>query len=192
MTTKSRLWRQLTLTGGVCTLLLAFFIVHPGPTNNLEASPLSKLCGCRDRKGACGDDEDGRYVDNFEGAWYWLHSPEQEKRLVMNLYNRYCIRCHGIDGRGVWDIPDVPDFTNAHWQATRTDAQLARAILKGRGTVMPQWRGALSLQESWAMASYIRTFIPGTGTPRPDTTVLEAGKPNAGKPDSSKPKTKKQ
>ena len=50
-------------------------------------------------------------VDNG-GMWYWMRSPEQERRVVMGLYNRYCIRCHGVDGRGVWDIPDVPDFTN--------------------------------------------------------------------------------
>ena len=36
------------------------------------------------------------------GAWYWMRSPEQEKTVVMNLFNRYCIRCHGVDGRGVW------------------------------------------------------------------------------------------
>ena len=41
----------------------------------------------------------------------------------MGLYNRYCIRCHGVDGRGVWDIPDVPDFTNVRWQESRSDAQ---------------------------------------------------------------------
>ena len=39
----------------------------------------------------------------------------------MSLFNRYCVRCHGIDGRGVWDIPDVPDFANGVWQATRSD-----------------------------------------------------------------------
>src|SRR5262245_32839404 len=44
------------------------------------------------------------------GSWYWLQSPEQERRVVMSIYNRYCIRCHGVDGRGVWDIPDIPDF----------------------------------------------------------------------------------
>ena len=66
------------------------------------------------------------------GAWYWLRSPEQEKRVVISIFNRYCLRCHAVDGRGVWDIPDVPNFTNARWQASRTDAQLARAILEGR------------------------------------------------------------
>jgi hypothetical protein len=102
------------------------------------------------------------------GTWYWMRSPEEEKRAVASLFNRYCIRCHGVDGRGTWDIPDVPDFTNGRWMASRSDAQLARAILEGRGAVMPPFRGALSLEESWAIARYLRTFQPGTEISRPD------------------------
>ena len=75
------------------------------------------------------------------GNWYWVRSPEQEKRVAMNLYNRYCIRCHGVNGRGVWDIPDVPDFTHPVWQATRSDDYRSRVILEGRGAVMPAFRG---------------------------------------------------
>jgi len=100
------------------------------------------------------------------GSWYWLRSPEQEKRIISGLYNRYCIRCHGEDGKGVWDIPDVPDFTDARWQACRSDAQLARLILEGRGAVMPAFRGAFTLEESWAMARYLRSFVPGSSPAR--------------------------
>ena len=107
------------------------------------------------------------------GAWYWLRSPEQEKRVITSHFNRYCIRCHGVDGRGVWDIPDVPDFTNARWQSCRTDAQLARSILEGRGSVMPPWRGTLSLEEAWAMSRYVRAFGTGTGPSRPDVNTPE-------------------
>jgi mono/diheme cytochrome c family protein len=115
---------------------------------------------------ACtGDDAESGALG---GTWYWLHSPDEEKRIVAALYNRYCIRCHGVDGRGVWDIPDVPNFTDARWQACRTDAQLARIILEGRGAVMPPFRGTLSLEESWAMARYLRTLVPGTEASRPD------------------------
>src|SRR5262245_53879597 len=66
--------------------------------------------------GRCRQGCDGGHGTDIEsfgdvgGTWYWIRSPEEEKRVVMGLYNRYCIRCHGIDGRGIWDIPDVPDF----------------------------------------------------------------------------------
>jgi mono/diheme cytochrome c family protein len=111
---------------------------------------------------------DGTECGDWAGQWYWLRSPEQEKRVVASLYNRYCVRCHAVDGRGVWDIPDVPDFTNARWQAHRSDARLARLILEGRGAVMPAFRGTLTLEEAWAMARYLRTFVPGTEASRPD------------------------
>jgi hypothetical protein len=102
------------------------------------------------------------------GNWYWMCSPEQERAAVAGLFNRYCIRCHGVDGRGVWDIPGVPDFTNPRWQLSRSDDQIARIIIEGRGAVMPTFRGTLSLEQAWGIARYLRTFVPGTETPRPD------------------------
>src|SRR5205807_1427647 len=114
-------------------------------------------------------------VDELGGTWYWLRSPEEEKRITMGLYNRYCIRCHGVDGRGVWDIPGVPNFTDMVWQASRSDAQIARIIVEGRGAVMPQFRGTLSLEEAWAMARYLRTFVPGTEVSRPEPSQPARG-----------------
>jgi mono/diheme cytochrome c family protein len=102
------------------------------------------------------------------GQWHWVGSPEEQKRIIVNLYNRYCIRCHGIDGRGVWDIPDVPDFTNDRWQACRSDKQLVTNILEGRGACMPAFRGTLTLEEAWGMARYLRSFLPASETSRPD------------------------
>jgi mono/diheme cytochrome c family protein len=104
----------------------------------------------------------------WAGHWYWVRSPDQEQRVVMALYHRYCVRCHGIDGRGVWDIPDVPDFTDPRWQASRPDPQIVNILIEGRGAVMPAFRGTLTLEEACAMARYLRTFVPGTETPRPE------------------------
>src|SRR5260370_39971162 len=56
-----------------------------------------------------------------EGAWYWVRSPEQEKQVVISLYTRYCLRCHGVDGRGVWDIPGVPNFADPRFQTAHPD-----------------------------------------------------------------------
>jgi mono/diheme cytochrome c family protein len=120
--------------------------------------------------------------DEVGGTWYWLRSPEDERRVIIGLYNRYCIRCHGVDGRGVWDIPDVPDFTSAGWQACRSDGQLTRAILEGRGACMPPFRGTLTLEEACAMARYLRTFIPGTEASRAPPADLGTSKPAADLP----------
>ena len=104
-----------------------------------------------------------------DGAWYWVRSPEQERQALMSLYARYCVRCHGIDGRGVWDIPGVPDFTDIRWQASRDDGAIARAILEGRGACMPPFRGTMTLEEAHGMAHYLRTFVPGTEVSPPET-----------------------
>jgi hypothetical protein len=111
---------------------------------------------------------DSSNVPAMGGSWYWMRSPEQEKVVVAGLYNRYCIRCHGVDGRGIWDIPGVPDFTNSRWQASRADDQITRIVIEGRGAVMPPFRGTLTLEEAFAMARYLRTFVPGTEISRPD------------------------
>jgi hypothetical protein len=126
-------------------------------------------------------EEIGPPTDDLGGAWYWMRSPDEEKRVVAGLFNRYCIRCHGVDGRGVWDIPGVPDFTSVKWQESRTDAQRARIILEGRGAVMPPFRGALSLEEAWALGRYLHTFVPGTEASRPDLTEPKPAKESAPK-----------
>jgi len=106
-----------------------------------------------------------------------MRSPDQEQRAIMARYNRYCIRCHGVDGRGVWDIPDVPDFTDPRWQRSRPDPQIVNILMEGRGAVMPTFRGTLSLDEAWAMAHYLRSFVPGTEVARPDVGRAALPKP---------------
>jgi hypothetical protein len=142
--------RRLFLAGGLSMVVVAGLTVFGLP------SPVRGGWACFRAKKAesivCpGPIDEG-------GNWYWLQSPEQERRVVISLYNRYCVRCHGIDGRGVWDMPCVPDFTNARWQSSRSDHQIACITLEGRGAVMPPFRGTLTLEEAWAMARYLRTF----------------------------------
>jgi hypothetical protein len=134
-----------------------------------------------------------QWIGEPGGTWYWLRSPEEERKAIIGLYNRYCIRCHGVDGRGVWDIPGVPDFTDPRFHACRSDGQLVRAILEGRGAVMPPFRGTLTLEEGWGMARYLRTFIPGTEKSRSDTdndTDKEKGKDKDKDADKEKDKAK--
>jgi Cytochrome C oxidase, cbb3-type, subunit III len=158
----TRRWASKMLALGL--LLIAGSAIFIASSRNAEAGSWrfwrDKAPGsCRDCEGSPSD---------VGGSWHWMRSPDEEKRVVMGLYNRYCVRCHGVDGRGVWDIPGVPDFTNMRWQGSRSDDHLARIIIEGRGAVMPPFRGTLSLEESWAMGRYLRTFVPGTELHKPD------------------------
>ena len=178
----NRIYNRLVLTsGGTIFVLVAVWAIVAVRAGELQAGWFGSK-GCRNR---CSTEQSiciGGPLLTGEpgGSWYWMRSPEEEHRVVASLYNRYCIRCHGVDGRGIWDIPGVPDFTNPGWMASRSDGQLARAILEGRGAVMPPFRGAMSLEESWAMARYLRTFVPGTEVSRPDTAP--PSKPAGGLP----------
>jgi hypothetical protein len=174
MGTRNGTWRRCS-AGGFLVLFGAALISVILTTRDSRASLFEFLRGRREcNRNGCeghGCAPDGIQLSGEPGgSWYWQRTAEDERQVVAGLFNRYCIRCHGVDGRGVWDIPGIPDFTNARWQACRSDGQLARIILEGRGAVMPPFRGTLTLEESWAMARYLRTFIPGTETPRPDLT----------------------
>jgi hypothetical protein len=169
---------------GACGLVLGSLILGAVLAGNARAEGLWGFSLFRKSKN-CGNCPVDEYTGNPElgGSWMWVRSPEEEKRHVIGLYNRYCIRCHGVDGRGIWDIPDVPNFTNVRWQETRSDSRIAHSIIEGRGACMPPFRGAINLEEAWALARYIRTLVPGTEVSKPDLGQPEkTAKPVPDKP----------
>jgi mono/diheme cytochrome c family protein len=180
--------KMVATLGGLALLLLVVVVTTMAVPSEVKAgwpwNRTHKLAACGHK--GCAPDH-CLYAADWAGEWYWMRSPDQERRVVMSLYNRYCLRCHGIDGRGVWDIPDVPDFTNTTWQATRPDSYRTRVILEGRGAVMPSFRGTLTLEESAAMACFLHTFVPGTEVSRPDLGEAGTGnKPAASNPTAGK------
>ncbi len=90
------------------------------------------------------------------GSWYWVRDETEERRRTIQIYNTQCVRCHGVQGRGVWDIPDVPNFTNQRWQLSRSDWDIVRLTLNGRGACMPAFKGTITTDEAWALSRYIR------------------------------------
>ena len=62
-----------------------------------------------------------------------------------------------------------PDFTRDHVRSGETLEDIYRTIASGiGGTAMPTWRGALSDDDLWAMAYYVRSLIDVKGTPEAD------------------------
>ena len=62
-----------------------------------------------------------------------------------------------------------PDFTRDHVRSGETLEDIYRTIASGiGGTAMPTWKGALSDDDLWAMAYYVRSLIDIKGTPEAD------------------------
>jgi hypothetical protein len=172
-------WR-LCAIGAFTTLLLSGWLLLNTAGREAHAAQFGLFGRGCSAPGRCGgqDSSCSEWAPGSDvgGSWFWMRSPEQEKAVTSGHFNRYCIRCHGVDGRGVWDIPGIPDFTNPRWQACRTDAQLVRIIIEGRGAVMPPFRGTLTLEEAWAMARFLRSFDPAAAVSRPDLSAPDKGK----------------
>ncbi len=64
-----------------------------------------------------------------------------------------CIACLGADRKPT--VPEAPDLTDTEWQRKRTDADLATAIGKGKGT-MPPFKGSEADIE--ALVAYVRSL----------------------------------
>ena len=97
--------------------------------------------------------------------------PAAQPASVISLYEASCLKCHDADGTGeiVRDVmPKVPDFTDAAWHATRSDADLSRSILEGKGRSMPRGRGKISEEQARGLVAYVRSFAPTTGSSRQD------------------------
>lgn len=106
----------------------------------------------------------------------------QEPHPGEAVYDRWCIECHGAEGRGdgpaaATMLPRPRDFTQARYQirttpsgALPTDADIMHVLENGMpGTAMPAWP-KLTTAEREDVVAYIKTFsrfFESEGTPEP-------------------------
>jgi mono/diheme cytochrome c family protein len=82
------------------------------------------------------------------------------------VFRRFCMSCHGGDGRGNGTrsaLPGLPDFTSAEWQARRSAAQLTASLLDGKGSAMPAFGGKLNDEQVRDIVAYLRSLSPTAG-----------------------------
>jgi ubiquinol-cytochrome c reductase cytochrome b subunit len=75
------------------------------------------------------------------------------------IYRAYCMACHDTDGKGGLvrkAMTTIPDFTDAAWASTRTDADLKNSILNGKGTFMLPVKDKLGPADADRMVEFIR------------------------------------
>lgn len=73
------------------------------------------------------------------------------------IYGQSCVMCHGADGSGT--IPGAPDLTTAEMQdrLRTTSGEVLCILAEGRGA-MPGWKETLSVEQMWAVLTYLGTF----------------------------------
>ena len=95
-------------------------------------------------------------------SFAWLESAAQPAKGknaggdAAALYTKYCAKCHLEDGKGLESL-SPPNFTDAKWQATRTNAALAKSIREGKET-MPPFKDTLSAAQINALIRHVRGF----------------------------------
>jgi len=88
---------------------------------------------------------------------------DRSSREGRRLFQRFCTRCHGPDGRGTVmreNLPALPDFMRPAWQARRSDSQLVASVLLGKGAKMPSFDGKISREQARELVTVIRGFAP--------------------------------
>ena len=107
------------------------------------------------------------------------------------VFRANCARCHDPDGKGNAMravMPKIPDFTDQKWQAAHTSAELEQAVLNGKGTFMPAWKGKLGGFPVGQLVEYVREFAGGekaVGAKVPSLSPLPATPPSLPLPSTS-------
>ncbi len=99
------------------------------------------------------------------------------------VYTRFCVSCHGVEGRGgpMGDrLPVRPrNLADSGYMASRTDQELFDIIKHGgsavgRSPVMQAFGNDLTDAEIWSTVAYVRTLAAQTArTPRPTPSQSE-------------------
>jgi mono/diheme cytochrome c family protein len=81
-----------------------------------------------------------------------------------DLYQAYCLACHDAGGRAATvrkAMPEIPDFSDLAWQASRSDAALKHSILQGKGKFMLPMNDKLGGDDADQMVAFLRAFGGG-------------------------------
>lgn len=77
------------------------------------------------------------------------------------VYEKYCLACHGVQGRGDGAVrfdPPVADLTSSEVLA-KPDSRLLKSIHEGRtNTAMDAWKSKLSDEAIRDVLAYVLTF----------------------------------
>ncbi|HXS01684.1 MAG TPA: cytochrome c [Pyrinomonadaceae bacterium] len=84
-------------------------------------------------------------------------------RPASQLYRRYCVSCHGNDGKGKTSkgkFSHARDLTDAEWQNDVSDERLFNSIMNGRNVRgnMPAFSNKLNEKEAESLVNFVRSL----------------------------------
>ena len=90
-------------------------------------------------------------------------APADNARTAQQLYRRYCVSCHGTDGRSTTakgKHSHARDLTDAQWHDDVTDERIFNSIMNGRNVRgnMPSFSNKLNEKEVDSLVTYVRKF----------------------------------
>ena len=82
-------------------------------------------------------------------------------RPATQTYRRYCVSCHGTDGKAKTSkgkYSHARDLTDAEWQGNVTDERIFNSIMNGRNTRgnMPSFANKINEKEADSLVSFVR------------------------------------
>jgi len=85
----------------------------------------------------------------------------QQARTAPHLYRRYCVSCHGNDGRAKTSkgkFSHARDLTDAQWQTEVSDERIFNSIMNGRNVRgnMPAFANKLKDKEADVLVNFVR------------------------------------
>ena len=89
------------------------------------------------------------------------HAATTNARTAAQVYRRYCVSCHGNDGRAKTSkgkFSHARDLTDAQWQADVSDERIFNSIMNGRNVRgnMPAFSNKLDEKEVNSLVSFVR------------------------------------
>jgi len=84
-------------------------------------------------------------------------------RPASQLYRRYCVSCHGSDGKAKTSkgrFSHARDLTDAEWQTDVSDERVFNSIMNGRNVRgnMPAFSNKLNEKEAESLVTFVRSL----------------------------------
>lgn len=84
----------------------------------------------------------------------------QDADAGQEIYEEFCGACHGYDGVPL--LPGAPSFFDGE-RLEKSDAELLKSIIEGKGDIMPAWKDMLSDEECESILHYVRSMVDNAG-----------------------------